>query len=572
MEKKREVIYQLLPRLFGNEGIKNKVNGSIVENGCGKFNDVTEQALSSIAELGVSHIWYTGIIEHATGTDYSAYGIRKDYDELVKGRAGSPYAIKDYYDVDPDLAEDVTNRMHEFEALIERTHLHGLKVIIDFVPNHIARSYFSDAAPKGVEPFGSNDDTSVSFSKNNNFYYLPGNDFVSPVRSSLDKLYIESPAKATGNDCFSALPAITDWYETVKLNYGVDYLGNNSDFEPEPDTWLKMRDVVLYWASKGVDGFRCDMAGMVPVEFWQWMIVNVRNLYPDLLFIAEVYESHLYSDFIFKGGFDFLYDKVVMYDNLRAVMEGRASASSLTGSWQHTEGLHEYLLYFLENHDEQRIASDFFVGSGLKAIAGMTVIATMFNNPLLIYSGQELGESGMYAEGFSGKDGRTTIFDYWGVESFQKWNSSGSWSDQNLFEDSKALRLFYKKILVLVNQIKALNRGGFYDLMWVNIDNPDFNSDKIYAYLRYYGGCQYLILANFSDKPISYKLKIPSDAMELSAMNSRGYYNGVDLLGYNIDIKFASSEAQVRGLGGKLESYSASVYELKDNVTNGEYS
>jgi glycosidase len=569
MEKRRMVIYQLLPRLFGNKVFNNKQNGSLEENGCGKFNDINSEALQSIAELGVSHIWFTGIIEHATCSDYSSDGIAMDYPDIVKGAAGSPYAIKDYYDVDPDLAVNVSKRMEEFEALVERTHALDLQVVIDLVPNHLARNYVSDAAPKGVEPFGSGDDTSMAFSKDNNFYYLPGADFVSPEKPSSEKQWHESPARATGNDCFSASPAITDWYETVKLNYGVDYVGKTpADFDPEPDTWLKMRDVVLYWASKGVDGFRCDMAGMVPIDFWRWMIGEVRKTYPRLLFIAEVYEAELYNDYIFKAGFDYLYDKVVLYDGLRAVMEGKAPAASLSKCWQQTDGLHHFLLYFLENHDEQRLASDFFVGSGEKAIPGMTVAAAMFNNPLLIYSGQEIGERGMDAEGFSGKDGRTTIFDYWGVERLQQWQSSGNWSGQLLPEEAKALRLFYKKLLAVIQQAPPLNKGRFYDLMWANQDNPNFDCERIFAYLRYEGGRQYLVVANFSAESLSYKLRIPADAMDLSGMNGQWYYFGEDLLGINRKIQFPAVVAQNGGLGGKLAPYSASIYELKGSETD----
>ncbi|GAO31395.1 alpha-amylase family protein [Geofilum rubicundum] len=564
MEKRRMVIYQLLPRLFGNKVFNNKVNGSLEENGCGKFNDINNEALQSIAELGATHVWFTGIIEHATCTDYSDNGIAKDYPDIVKGVAGSPYAIKDYYDVDPDLSVDVSKRMQEFEALVERTHANDLQVIIDLVPNHLARNYVSDAAPKGIEPFGSGDDKSVPFSKDNNFYYLPGTDFISPEEPSSDKQWQESPARATGNDCFSASPAITDWYETVKLNYGVDYVGKTpADFDPEPDTWLKMRDVVLYWAAKGVDGFRCDMAGMVPIDFWRWMIGEVRKTYPRLLFIAEVYDAEHYNDYIFKAGFDYLYDKVVLYDGLRAVMEGTAPASSLSACWQQTDGLHHFLLYFLENHDEQRLASDFFMGSGEKAIPGMTVAAAMFNNPLLIYAGQEIGERGTDAEGYSGADGRTTIFDYWGVERLQQWQSSGNWSGTELPESAKALREFYQKLLSIIQQGPALNKGRFYDLMWANTANPAFNGEKIFAYLRYEGGRQYLVVANFGGMVLSYKLRIPADAMDVTGMKSHWYYSGEDLLGLNRKIQFPAVVAQNGGLGGKLEPYSAAIYELK---------
>ena len=564
MEKRRMVIYQVLPRLLTNKVLANKAKGTIEENGCGKFNEIDAKVLQSIAGFGATHVWYTGILEHATCTDYSAYGIATDSEDVVKGKAGSPYAIKDYYDVDPDLAVDVNRRIEEFEALVERTHQHQLKVLIDLVPNHLARNYVSDALPEGIKAFGADDDNSLAYAKNNNFYYLPGKSFVSPAKSASGQQWKEKPAKVTGNDCFSASPKVSDWYETVKLNYGIDYSGQTAaDFDPEPDTWLKMLEVVLYWAAKGVDGFRCDMAGMVPVDFWRWMIGEVRQKYPEMVFIAEVYEAELYSDYIFKAGFDYLYDKVVLYDGLRAVMEGKAAASSLSACWQRTEGLHNFLLYFLENHDEQRIASDFFMGDGAKAIPGITVAATMFNNPLLIYSGQELGERGMDAEGFSGQDGRTSIFDYWGLQNFALWRGKGDWSGSELSAEAKDLRDFYRKLLSLVQEIPALNKGRFYDLMWANKENVCFDSEKLFAFLRYDKGQVYLIIANFDSKAKELKLKIPSDAMDLSGMQSGLFYTGTDLLNINRNIQFPAIIALNGGLGCKLLPYSASVYELK---------
>lgn len=564
MENKRLIIYQVMPRLFGNKNLTNKTNGTIEENGCGKMNDFTPEALLSIRKLGVTHIWYTGIIEHATQTDYSKYGIVGDCAGVVKGKAGSPYAIKDYYDVDPDLAVEVPKRMVEFEALVQRTHDADLKVIIDLVPNHVARQYLSDAAPEGVNDFGSADDTTISFNKNNNFYYITGSDFVSPDIDKPEPHWHEKPAKATGNDSFTAAPSINDWYETVKLNFGVDYKGQTPfDFKPEPDTWLKMKEIVLYWAAKGVDGFRCDMAGMVPIEFWHWLTGEVRQMYPHLMFIAEVYESHLYNDFIFKGGFDYLYDKVVFYDGLRAILEGKAPAHQLTDIWKQTEGLHHFLLYFLENHDEQRLASDFFIGDGLKAIPAMTVAATMFNNPLLVYFGQELGEKGMSQEGFSGLDGRTSIFDYWGLELINHWHGNGSWSEKSLMPENRSIREFYSKLLNLLQKKPALHKGRFYDLMWANKENPFFNSDKLYTFLRYQGSQVLLVVVNFSDENISYKLKIPAHAMKTAGLNSDFFYFGKDLLQICKTIQFPGVVAMNAGVGGRIKAHGAAIYRLK---------
>ena len=324
MEQKM-IIYQVFTRLFGNKGLRNKMNGTLEENGCGKMDDFTEKALHEIKKLGATHIWYTGIIAHTSQTDYSAYGIPRNHPAIVKGKAGSPYAIRDYYDVDPDLAVHVEHRMEEFQALVERSHKNGLDVIIDFVPNHVARQYHSIAKPEGVKDLGEGDDTSKAFAPNNNFYYIPGAHLDGEIDFYDEEqgLYDEVPAKATGNNRFDAYPNKTDWYETVKLNYGVDYIGNTGNhFDPIPNTWKKMLDILLFWAGKGIDGFRCDMAEMVPCEFWGWVIPQVKAHYPKLLFIAEVYNPNEYRNYLHNGHFDYLYDKVGLYDTLRALTCG----------------------------------------------------------------------------------------------------------------------------------------------------------------------------------------------------------------------------------------------------------
>ncbi|MFM8913415.1 MAG: alpha-amylase family glycosyl hydrolase, partial [Flammeovirgaceae bacterium] len=315
------VVYQMMTRLFANTNTANNFFGSVEENGVGKMNNINDAALKGIKELGVTHVWYTGIIEHALLTDYSKYGIASDDADVVKGKAGSPYAIKDYYDVNPDLAVDVAKRMKEFEELVARTQAQDLKVIIDFVPNHVARSYKSDAKPAGEKDLGEGDDVTVAFKPTNNFYYLPGQPFVAPKRPyqqgapNVDGKFAENPAKVTGNNQFTAAPNLGDWFETVKLNYGVDFQnGEKRYFNPVPNTWEKMRDILVYWANKRVDGFRCDMAEMVPVEFWQWAIPQVKKVNPQIVFIAEIYNPSQYRNYLDNGHFDVLYDKVQLYD------------------------------------------------------------------------------------------------------------------------------------------------------------------------------------------------------------------------------------------------------------------
>lgn len=547
------VIYQLLPRTFANFCSTRKNNGTIEENGCGKFNLIGTKVLREIKALGATHVWFTGVIEHATQTDYSAFGIRPDHPTVVKGKAGSPYAIKDYYDVDPDLAENVDKRMEEFEALIERTHKSGLKVIMDFVPNHVARQYHSDAKPAGVQDLGEGDHPEWAFSPLNNFYYIPGEKFA-PAFDIRD--YEEFPAKVTGNDCFSAHPGINDWYETVKLNYGVFYQGGGEkQFSPIPDTWLKMRDILRFWAAKGVDGFRCDMAEMVPVEFWEWVIPEIKNVewgdvstdaegkehYANrepVIFIAEVYNPALYRDYIRRGHFDYLYDKVGMYDYLRAVTSKNYPVEGISQQWQSVDDIRQHMLYFLENHDEQRIASGFFCGRGMCAQPAMIVAATLGTNPVMIYAGQELGEKAMDVEGFSGMDGRTTIFDYWGVKSIQAWANGGKWDGALLDEEQQELREFYRRLLNIAQKEKAMSEGKMYDLEYAQ--GEGFNKHEHFAYIRHYDSPTkgrakakqetILVAINFDDKHADMQVRIPVEAFAYLDIQPRESVSMTDLL------------------------------------------
>ena len=503
-------IYQTFPRLFGNENSNKVKNGSLTENGCGKFRAYTPEILQEIKDLGITHVWYTGVIEHATQSDYSAFGIQRDNPFMVKGKAGSPYAVKDYYDVSPDLAENVNNRMKEFEELVKQTHNADLKVIIDFVPNHVAREYRSDKKPKKVSDLGENDDTTVFFSPENNFYYL--NESLQPAFDYGN--YTEFPAKATGNNQFSPNPNRNDWYETIKLNYGVDYSDHcRKHFLSVPDTWKKMRDILLFWAKKSVDGFRCDMAEMAPLEFWQWAIPIVKTKYPSVIFLAEVYNQSLYRSFV-GAGFDYLYDKEPMYDTLRAIICGHAPARHITHCWQSVDDIQSHMLRFLENHDEQRIASGFFAGNPHKALPAMIVCATLSTSPTMIYFGQELGEQGMDEEGFSGQDGRTTIFDYWQIVSVENWRNG------KLSKEQKELRRFYKKLLNISIAEKAIVEGSMYDLMWVNEQNPHFNPDKQFAFLRKKDDELLLIAVNFDDKDVSVEISIPQHAFDYLNLTS----------------------------------------------------
>ena len=537
MSNDKMIIYQLLPRLYGNRNTTRKENGSIADNGCGKFNDLTTSVLKSIQQKGVSHIWFTGVIRHATKTDYTAHGIPANHPAIVKGNAGSPYAITDYYDVDPDLAEDVDNRMAEFEALVSRARKARLGIIIDFVPNHVARQYASLCKPKGVKDLGADDNRDHGFNPQNNFYYCPGCSFEPylDLYAGTAEPYHEEPAKATGNDHFDNKPGQNDWYETVKLNYGVDYYaGGVGYFNPVPDTWFKMRDILLFWASKGIQGVRCDMAEMVPVEFWRWAIAEVRRQYPDYLFIGEVYNPALYRQYV-EAGFTYLYDKVGMYDTLRDITAG-GSATRITSAWQSTDDIANHMLYFLENHDEQRIASQFFAGDAFKAVPAF-VVSTLFRScPYMHYFAQEYGEKGMDKEGFSGCDGRTTIFDYWSVDTMCRADEG------KLTDDEKALADIYSRIMNFARTDKTVS-GQSYDLMYANPHSASFNPDRQYAFLRRSGRQLLVVVVNFDSLDRNIKLNIPEHAFEYLNLPDGKNIEGEDILtGASVAVRLSSQE------------------------------
>ena len=543
------VIYQVMTRLFGNTKEFNKPFGTLEENGTGKFEDINDIALVGIKQLGITHIWYTGVIEHALLSDYTAFGIPLDDADVVKGRAGSPYAIKDYYDVNPDLAIDVKNRMQEFERLVKRTHEQELKVVIDFVPNHVARSYHSDSKPDESKDLGESDDKSKAFDPSNNFYYLPGQPFQVPKGyNSLgpypfptkDGKFEENPAKATGNDQFTAAPSINDWFETVKLNYGVDYVnGRRTHFDPIPDTWNKMRDILVFWAGKQVDGFRCDMAEMVPVEFWHWVIPQVKAINPEIIFVAEIYNPQQYRNYLDNGRFDFLYDKVQLYDTLRLMINNQGSATWIPGIQRSMAGINHNMVHFLENHDEQRIASPFFIGDPWKALPGLVVSATIDKGPVMIYFGQEVGEPGALAEGFGGDDGRTTLFDYWGIPEHQKWVNGKKYDGGLLSDEQKALRQYHGDILTLAKNNRAISQGDYFDLTEQNV-NAKNCSDRIVVFARSLGEERLVIIAGFNVKPEHVKVQLTSDAVSAFGLKNDQNYIGRDLLRSGADIGLAA--------------------------------
>lgn len=518
----RLIIYQCFPRLLTNTVSNPVKGGSIERNGSGKLNDLTPKVLKSIKELGVNTLWLTGIIEHATRSDFSQFGISPDNPNVVKGEAGSPYAIKDYYDVSPAIAENVNERRKEFIKAVERIHEAGLKVIIDFVPNHTARKYHSDCAPEGINDFGSADDITKFFAKDNNYYYIPNQKFAPSINLGHGAHeYVEFPAKATGNDCFSAFCGEFDWYETVKLNYGKDYGDGSEHYDLLPDTWLKMLNILRYWASLGVDGFRCDMVFMVPLPFWHWVIPEVKKTYPHLVFIGEIYDVWSYRPFLEYGHFDYLYDKVNLYDTLVGIARHNVSAARLTDCWKAVDGLGNRMLNFLENHDEVRFASEEFAGDPSRMVPYLVTSAMISKGPFMIYYGQELGEPGADDEGFAGHNNRTTIFDYWAVDTLRRWYDGGNVSGKLLTSHEKWLRNFVGKALTLCNTLKSLREGEFFDLMYANIQNPNFDPHNIFCWLRYSNEEALLIISNFGKEKKRIDLSIPDLAFEMASLQEK---------------------------------------------------
>ena len=585
--KKKEVVYQVFTRLFGNTNTTNKPWGTIEENGVGKFNDFTDKALSEIKDLGVTHIWYTGVPHHDVIRDYTEFGISNDDPDVVKGRAGSPYAVKDYYNVNPDLAVNVNNRLQEFEGLIERSHKADLKVIIDIVPNHVARNYQSLTNPEGTKDFGADDNTNVVYDVNNNFYYNPNNAFEVPdfengykplggEKNPLsDGKFDENPAKWTGNGSRAAKPSFYDWYETVKVNYGISPDGKkdfdelplgfeNEDYKKHfefwqdktvPNSWIKFRDIALYWLEKGVDGFRFDMAEMVPVEFWSYMNSAVKMKNPDAFLLAEVYNPSLYRDYIKKGKMDYLYDKVQLYDTIKHVMQGYGLTDNIPPIQEDLKDIEHNMLHFLENHDEQRIASPEFAGNPLKGKPAMVVSTTISTAPTMVYFGQEFGEDGSEDAGF-GSPSRTSIFDYVGVPTLQRWVNDKKFDGGKSTDEEKSLRDFYKRLLNFTIKSDAL-MGEYQDIHQFNRENTEWYNEKVLSFVRYSENEKLIVISNFNaENSYGFELQLPENIIKKWNLKE-GEYQFKDQLynEYSSTLVVKENQAKIRIDVKPLESF-----------------
>lgn len=545
------IIYSVLPRLWGNTCSMPIPYGSITENGSGKLSAWDDRALSYVRELGCTHIWFIGLLEHATTTSYD--GIPADPEGIVKGKAGSPYAIRDYYDVAPELADCPLERHQELEALIQRVHRAGLKILMDFVPNHVARTYHSDSAPSGTLALGEGDDSSQHFATTNCFYYLSAQELVLPQATT----YREYPAKATGNDCFSSTPGLNDWYETIKLNYGIDYLsGGALHTSPQPVLWSRMYDILDFWSSKGIDGFRCDMAEMVPEAFWEWVIGKLRAKYPDLLFLAEIYQPHRYESYLLAG-FDSLYDKVGIYDTMRAIITGEQSANNFDPVRDAVGNRQQAMCYFLENHDEQRLPSSFFASSIEPIYAALPALVLSGTNPYLHYFAGELGEKGMEAEGFSGLDGRTSIFDYWALSCLGRLHAD--YSGDALLPYEQDLLAYHRKIFKLGNSLSALRLGQYHGLNYLQRSGK-YNGDRVLSFVRYHEGEVVLVVCNFSNQAENISLRFTNDLMGQIGLIPNSPLQAIDLLSGQSSITTLSSWASFELT---LAPYRASIISLK---------
>lgn len=552
MNPRKVVIYQLVVRYFGNQNSTNRFAGTLEENGSGKFADINEEAIRSLKELGVTHVWLTGCLRQATLTDYSPLGLQADDPDTVKGRAGSFYAVRDYFDVCPDYAIEPAKRLVEFEALVARLHAAQLKVLLDFIPNHVARCYHSVIRPD--LNFGDGDDTTRFFARDNSFFYLvdpPGRPTVITRPSSwnppgvvFDGLVATEdgapgrPPKATGDNCTSPEVGAHRWYETVKLNYGFNFTTGEAEYEPRPRTWSIMNEVIAYWQAKGVDGFRCDFAHYVPPEFWRYLISAARARDAGAYFVAEAYPWEGSGDPIthmrqlIDAGFDSVYDDAA-YNMLKRIYV----CAALQVDYEQTilcSPVERYrLLQYLENHDERRIASPLVHGhdahhSGFgSAEAGYQLAPLQYlqsRGPVILYNGQEVGETGGGLKGYNQDDGRTTLFDYWCMPELSRWVNGHRYDGGRLTDEERALRSYYRDLLSLCQDESAVAEGH-WALKYYN--RPERFADcpsDLFSFARFApaSGRMMVVAANFrGGSSIEGRLRLPPELIAAGGLPQR---------------------------------------------------
>ena len=263
---------------------------------------------------------------------------------------------------------------------------------------------------------------------------------------------------------------------------------------------------------------------------------DCEKKFPSLIFIAEVYKKELYAQYIRNIGFDYLYDKSGLYDTLRTVVEKNVnddgmpvelwqSTTGITRNWQFLSDLQPYMLNFLENHDEQRFASDFFGKDAANTFAPLYVSLYLNTAPFMIYFGEETGERGMDEEGFSGCDGRTTIFDWWSVGSVRRLRkliaskgylatSVSGLVKAGLKKEEAEIFLRFSQAVRFAAEDTAVGMGTTYDLCYCNMSSDGFDKNRHYAFLRDFEDHTLLVATNFSGHDSVMKLTIPEHDFE----------------------------------------------------------
>jgi glycosidase len=225
---------------------------------------------------------------------------------------------------------------------------------------------------------------------------------------------------------------------------------------------------------------------------------------------------------------DYLYDKVELYDSIKHIMQGHGWTDHIPVVQEGLKDIEHHMLHFLENHDEQRIASPEFAGSALKGKPAMTVSATISSSPTLIYFGQEVGEPGAEDAGY-GKPSRTSIFDYVGVPYFQRWVNDKSYDGGQLSIEEKDLRDFYMRLLNFTINSDAL-LGTYADIHTYNRQHTQNYNHRVYSFVRWSDSEKLLVVSNFdADESHQFELVIPKELIAKWALKD-GSYDMMDML------------------------------------------
>ena len=368
------VIYEIFPRAFSERG---------------DFNGVTAR-LDELKSLGVTILWLMPI--HPIGQ------------EKKKGTIGSPYAVRDYYAVNPDYGTK-----EDFKRLVSEAHRRGLKVIIDIVANHTA----------------------------------------------WDSVLMKQPDFYTRDASGKIIPPVPDWADVADLNF------NNP----------RLRDYIIemlkYWLKEfDLDGFRCDVAGFIPTDFWERARTELEKVKPDIIMLAEWHEP----DLLVKA-FDVDYGWP-MHSTLTEVLMGMKPALSLKQTWEEEKrkfprgSLH---MRFSDNHDERRAIARF---GERAALAASALVFTLDGVPML-YNGMEVGDTA--------ESGAPALFEKLPI----LWQ---------ITERRPEFLRFYKQIIALRKSSEALRRG---EVSWLR------NSDeaRIVTFARRAGSEEILVALNFSNQP-----------------------------------------------------------------------